>query len=136
MVRRRFGLSSAQRAVCPLAIKFKEPVASRVYQRDANGKADIPVVLDENLKPESFDVRISGVNMAGQGIKLVDGKLVGVPVGGPYTVNCSVEGGARPGNDDHVGWPGVRGRPLGAGGPVEHARSRRPDRRHAAQSRG
>ncbi len=29
--------------------------------------------------------------MAGQGIKLVDGKLVGVPVGGPYTITCSVQ---------------------------------------------
>ena len=27
--------------------KLKEPVASRVYQRDANGRAEIPIVLDE-----------------------------------------------------------------------------------------
>src|ERR1700678_3055119 len=71
------------------AIKIKEPVASRVYQRDANGKAEIPIVLDDNLKPEFFDARINGVNMGAQGIKVVDGKLVGVPVGGPYAVTCS-----------------------------------------------
>jgi hypothetical protein len=78
------------------AIKIKEPVASRVYQRDANGKAEIPIVFDDNLKPEFFDARVNGVNMGVQGIKLVDGKLVGVPVGGPYTITCSV--GAGPGH--------------------------------------
>ena len=31
------------------------------------------------------------MNMAGQGIKLFDDKLVGVPVGGPYTITCSVK---------------------------------------------
>ena len=75
------------------AIKIKEPVASRVYQRDANGKAEIPIVLDDNPKPEFFDARINGVNMGVQGIKLVDGKLIGVPVGGPYTITCSVSAG-------------------------------------------
>src|ERR1700677_4908016 len=68
------------------SVRFKEPVASRVYQRDANGKADIPIVLADDLKPEFVDARINGGNMAGQSIKLVDGKLVGVPVGGPYTI--------------------------------------------------
>ncbi len=68
-------------------------MASRVYQRDANGKAEIPIVLDDKLKPEFFDARISGINMSGQGIKLVEGKLVGVPVGGPYTITCSVSAG-------------------------------------------
>jgi type 1 glutamine amidotransferase len=93
-----FGLASigsptwAQRGLAPHRIKFKEPVASRVYQRDANGKAEIPIVLDDNLTPESVDARISSVNMAGHGIKLVDGKFVGVPVGGPYTITCSVSG--------------------------------------------
>ena len=52
--------------------------------------------LTTNSRPELFDARISGGNMASQGIKLVDGKLVGVPVGGPYTITCSVKVG--PGN--------------------------------------
>ncbi len=34
----------------PGQIKLKEPVEFRVYQRDANGKADIPIVLDESVK--------------------------------------------------------------------------------------
>ena len=85
----------AQPARVPQVVKFLEPVASRVYQRDANGRAEIPIVLDDNLKPELFDAHISGGNMASQGIKLVDGKFVGVPVGGPYTIQCSIKG---PGN--------------------------------------
>ncbi len=28
-------------------VKLKEPVASRVYQRDANGRAEIPIVLED-----------------------------------------------------------------------------------------
>ena len=34
-------------AAAPSVVKLKEPVASRVYQRDAKGKAEIPIVLDE-----------------------------------------------------------------------------------------
>ncbi len=92
-----FGLASigspvrAQPGRAPHAFKVKEPVASRVYQRDANGKAEIPVVLEDKLQPEFFDARISGGNAASQGIKFVDGKFVGVPVGGPYTITCSVK---------------------------------------------
>ena len=29
---------------------LKEPVASRVYQRDRNGRADIPIVLGEKME--------------------------------------------------------------------------------------
>ena len=35
------------------AVKFKEPVASRVYQRDVNGKAEIPIVLDDSSRMPS-----------------------------------------------------------------------------------
>ena len=71
------------------AVKLKEPVASRVYQRDINGKAEIPVVLDDSIKGgELIDAHVNAGNMATQAIKLVDGKLVGVPVGGPYTITC------------------------------------------------
>jgi type 1 glutamine amidotransferase len=80
----------AQVGGSPHFVKFKEPVASRVYQRDANGRAEIPIVLDDKVQPEHFDARISGGNMNGPGIKLADGKFVGVPVGGPYTITCSV----------------------------------------------
>jgi type 1 glutamine amidotransferase len=71
------------------AVKLKEPVASRVYQRDINGKAEIPVVLDDSMKDaELIDAHVNAGNMATQAIKLVDGKLLGVPVGGPYTITC------------------------------------------------
>ena len=76
------------------AVKLKEPVASRVYQRDINGKAEIPVVLDDSMKDaELIDAHVNAGNMATQAIKLVDGKLVGVPVGGPYTITCRAKVG-------------------------------------------
>ena len=46
-----FGMASAasslpaQVGMPGQGIKLKEPVASRVYQRDANGRAEIPIVL-------------------------------------------------------------------------------------------
>jgi sialate O-acetylesterase len=73
-------------------VVFKEPTASRVYQRDANGKAAIPLVLDDSEKgSEILDASIVGVGFGTQGPKLVDGKLTGVPVGGPYMINCRVK---------------------------------------------
>ena len=47
-------------------------------------------MLEGDLKPEFLDARVNGANVSGQGIKLVDGKLVGVPVGGPYTISCTL----------------------------------------------
>jgi len=72
------------------AVKLKEPVASRVYQRDVNGKGEIPIVVDADVTPEILEASVSGPNLAGHAIRLVDGKLVGVPVGGPYTVTCRI----------------------------------------------
>jgi sialate O-acetylesterase len=84
-------------------IKFQEPVPWRVYQRDANGRADIPIILDESLLKDAKVVSKS-INFGGgitpSGVKLLDGKVSGVPVGGPYTINCQItfergaEGGA------------------------------------------
>jgi len=77
------------------AVKFKEPVASRVYQRDASGHADIPIVLDDFDKDSNakvVDASVTGgIGFAAQGPKLVDGKLTGVPVGGPYFITCRVK---------------------------------------------
>ena len=74
------------------AIKLKEPVASRVYQRDANGLAEIPIVLDDPPKNAKLvDARVNGPNTAMTAIKFVEGKLIGVPVGGPYSIQCRVE---------------------------------------------
>ncbi len=80
----------------PSAVKLKEPLASRVYQRDVNGRAEIPIVLDESQKDAKLlDASLTGPNMGMMGIKFVDGKLVGVPTGGPYTINVRVADGNR-----------------------------------------
>jgi sialate O-acetylesterase len=84
----QFGAPAAQLA--PAGVKLTEPVASRVYQRDINGQAEIPIVVEGLPKDcKLLDATISG----GQGfppgsVRLVDGKLTGVPVGGPYMINC------------------------------------------------
>ena len=83
------GQSSASELV-----KFTEPVASRVYQRDVNGRADIPIVLQETRKGANaklIGAFLNAPNQANVGVKLVDGKLIGVPVGGPYTITCQVQ---------------------------------------------
>jgi sialate O-acetylesterase len=73
-----------------------EPVASRVYQRDVNGHAEIPIVLAESDK----DAQVIGASIGGVGgaptmARFVDGKLVGVPTGGPYSINCQIRVGDR-----------------------------------------
>jgi sialate O-acetylesterase len=68
-------------------------VASRVYQRDVNGRAEIPIALDEGQEANLIDATVAGPNMALATIKFTDGKLIGVPVGGPYTINCRVQSG-------------------------------------------
>jgi type 1 glutamine amidotransferase len=95
-----FGLASAgsslraQSGGMASTVKLRQPVASRVYQRDGNGKAEIPIVLDESVKDAVLiDAMVSGSNFVSPAVKLVDGKLVGVPVGGPYFINCRVKAG-------------------------------------------
>ena len=63
-------------------------MASRVYQRDLNGKAEIPIALDDSVKDAKLiDAQSHWSELRpGPGNKFVDGKLVGVPVGGPYTI--------------------------------------------------
>ncbi len=80
-------------------LQLKEPVAHRVYQRDRGGRAVIPLVLDDDHKNTS----ITGATLSGMGNEVIegarfeDGKLVGVPTGGPYRIACHVKG------DDGVG---------------------------------
>ena len=88
------------------AIKLKEPVEFRVYQRDANGKADIPIVLDESVK----DGKVLSASIwreAGAtriAFNQAESKLVGVPTGGPYQIVCQCEAG-RQGGDSLFRWP-------------------------------
>jgi sialate O-acetylesterase len=84
-----FGLEQAR------VVKLKEPSEFRVYQRDSNGKAEIPIVLDESAQagkvlnatvvPNPVNTRVA-FNQA-------ECKLSGVPVGGPYRIVCQVKVG-------------------------------------------
>jgi sialate O-acetylesterase len=73
-------------------VTLKEPVASRVYQREINGQAEIPIVLDDSAG-KVVEANLNGANAGQSSVKFADGKLTGVPVGGPYTINCRVEVG-------------------------------------------
>jgi hypothetical protein len=67
-----------------------EPVAWRVYQRSGQDQADIPVVLGEGVKADSIaTIAISGPGIAFGAGTYRDGKLVGVPTGGPYTITIT-----------------------------------------------
>ena len=95
--RAQFGGASDQKAAP--AVKLKEPVDGRIYQRGADGKADIPIVLDETA--EGKDASITGVYFSSSpaspgphpSARFEDGKLVGVPIGGPYNLSVQVKVG-------------------------------------------
>ena len=95
--------SSAQTEVIQLedgvkiSFKLEQPVASQVYQRDANGRAEIPIVLAEPQEGVKIvNAFLSGPGLAA-GARFVDGKLVGVPAGGPYTIQYTVRSGQSSG---------------------------------------
>jgi len=93
------GLAGTVMTPTPAAAKLKEPVENRVYQRGTNNRADIPIVLDESVKDAVVvdAVVIGGGQNPGvpnqalnpNAARFVDGKLVGLPVGGPYTIQIS-----------------------------------------------
>ncbi len=79
--------------VAPFTAKLKAPSAFRVYQRDVNDKADIPIVLDDFDKNSTI-VSAVVTQIPGNAritFKQAESKLVGVPVGGPYTIVCHVK---------------------------------------------
>src|SRR3954469_9608093 len=98
----QYGGIGGQRAAAQ-QIKTKSPVASQVFQRDANGRATIPIELDESVKDAkvidaSAMPAAGGFGMPGAGpdsAKFVDGKLAGVPVGGPYTIALTIKKGEQ-----------------------------------------
>jgi sialate O-acetylesterase len=72
---------------------LREPVAFRVYQRDANGRADIAVAIDPGIKSASLvAAQLSGLP-EGASIPLAGGKFAGVPTGGPYRLRATVKVG-------------------------------------------
>lgn len=75
------------------AIKLKEPVASQVFQRNRSDQAVIPITLDESVKDATI-VSATVSAPTGRGVdrvRFADGKLTGVPTGGPYTLVCQVK---------------------------------------------
>ena len=74
--------SSGPGTVPAQKIKIKSPVPFQVFQRDANNRAEIPIILDDSDKDAKV-VNVTG--LSGPDLKFKDGKLTGVPVGGPYT---------------------------------------------------
>ena len=87
--------ASAQPGTQGPGTTLKEPVASRVYQRDINGQAEIAIVPAE-ADAKVLDATLSGPNMRQATARFADGKLAGIPVGGPYTVSCRVQVGNKP----------------------------------------
>jgi sialate O-acetylesterase len=79
----------------PAALKLKAPAANSVYQRDANGRSEIPI----NLPDSHQDGKIVAIQINNGALilpgKLVDSKLVGVPTGGPYAISCQIQQGAN-----------------------------------------
>ncbi len=91
----RQGPNFATRAPMLAAVKLKEPTEFRVYQRDQNGKADIPIALDGSVKDGKV---LSATLMAGTGnarttFNQAESRLTGVPVGGPHRIVCQVKVG-------------------------------------------
>ena len=84
-------------------VKVMSPAASQVFQRDVNGRAVIPIVLDESVKDttvvdatvvaaEQNQGLITNRQLADR-VSFFEGKLVGVPVGGPYSINLTLKKG-------------------------------------------
>ena len=84
----------ASPAAATFTVKLKEPASFQVYQRDLNNKADIPIILDE---PARMGYRLTSASLmpsppnARITFNAAESKLVGVPVGGPYTIYCEVK---------------------------------------------
>ncbi|WP_165235740.1 sialate O-acetylesterase [Aquisphaera insulae] len=84
--------------------RFKSPRPMQVFQRDANNRATIPVVLAEDTHGA---VTVTSAVLLGGGMggnafnngaandrtRFEDGKLVGVPMGGPYTIRIELKTG-------------------------------------------
>ena len=83
--------------------KIQSPVAWRVFQRGPDGKADIPVELDEVAKGMNLEVGLYRPGtMDRVAARSVAGKLLGVPTGGPYTIRLTTEFGQVLASADNI----------------------------------
>jgi sialate O-acetylesterase len=91
----RRGPGEASSAPAQPVFLLQEPVAYRVYQRDLQGRAQIPLVIVPSQKEASvISAELTGV--APGVCWFADGKFHGVPTGGPYAVNARMKvGGAE-----------------------------------------
>jgi type 1 glutamine amidotransferase len=97
------------------AIELTSPVASRVYQRGTDGKAEIPIAIaDSQNGAELVDATATSPAAQVRGTKVVDGKLVGVPVGGPYTITVRF----KVKSSTEISKPASREPPI-LGGPIQ-----------------
>lgn len=100
---RREETGDTKPAAVPRGARLKEPVPFRVYQRGRDGTADIPVAVETRGFEDAAvtDVQVvTGAGVVGmgsgfnasptEGPRFEDGKLVGVPTGGPYAVSVTV----------------------------------------------
>lgn len=82
----QFGVPGGGARGLPM-IGLKSPVPHQVFQRDAGGGAEIPVVLPDAMK----DAQLVGALLAGTApVRYADGKFSGVPPGGPYAIHGRV----------------------------------------------
>ncbi len=75
------------------SIGVKSPVRYQVVQRGVSGLADIPIILPDDLKDAkvvSASLTLMG-SLGGTIARYVDGKLIGVPPGGPYSIQGEIE---------------------------------------------
>jgi sialate O-acetylesterase len=99
---RAFGQFGGATPPAAQEIKVKSPVASQVFQRDANGRAAIPIQLDDSVTgatvvdaaamASGLDASSFATNPAADRPRFVDGKLVNVPVGS-YTISLMIKKG-------------------------------------------
>ena len=78
----------------PATIQLRAPSAFRVYQRDLNDKADIPIVLEDFDKEGSTLTSAVVAPSPGNAritFNQAESKLSGVPVGGPYRIICQIK---------------------------------------------
>lgn len=73
---------------------FQSPAPGQVFQRDEGGMADVPLVFPENLKDAKI-ISISDRSNVNLPVRLVDGKLMRVPAGGPYLASIVIESGGQ-----------------------------------------
>jgi Carbohydrate esterase, sialic acid-specific acetylesterase len=86
-------------------VKLKEPASFRVYQRDRNNRAEIPIVVagGEHSAIEYVSVDRAPSDSAGnlesraplEGTAFVDNRITGVPTGGPYLIDIHWRDGKK-----------------------------------------